>query len=310
MKEGIFLPNWKEVDDEIKNSPSAIASVRRKYLGIMYEYTNRNIITYYSAFLQKSDHQQTGIDDNDKNAFMQAVYGLNKGSGLDLILHTPGGSLAATESIVEYLKKIFNDDIRVFVPQIAMSAGTIIALSSREIIMGKQSNLGPIDPQFGGMSCAGILEEFKMAREEIQANPELSRLWAIIISKYHPTFLGDCKKAIDWAEDMVSCWLKNTMFKDLDDNDKENKVKNIVNFLSSHNATYSHQKHIHIDKLKELGVRVNSLEGLDDREIKGCRDLQDCVLTLHHSYMQTLSSTNILKIVENQNCNGLAITGS
>lgn len=304
------MPNWKEVDDEIKNSPSAISSVRRKYLEIMHEYTKRNIITYYSAFLQKSGHQQTGIDDNDKNAFMQAVCGLDKDLGLDLILHTPGGSLAATESIVEYLKKIFKDDIRVFVPQIAMSAGTIIALSSREIVMGKQSNLGPIDPQFGGMSCAGILEEFKTAREEIQANPELSRLWAIIIGKYHPTFLGDCKKAIDWAEDMVSCWLKNTMFKELNENDKETTVKNIVDFFSSHNATYSHQKHIHIDKLKELGVRVVSLEGLDNQQIKECRDLQDCVLTLHHSYMQTLTNTNILKIVENQHGDGLAITGS
>lgn len=303
------MPNWKEVEEEIKSSPSAIASVRRKYLGILHEYTGRNIITYYSAFLQKPEHQQTSIDDNDKNAFMQAVHGLNKNDGLDLLLHTPGGSLAATESIVEYLKKIFDNDIRVFVPQIAMSAGTIIALSSREIIMGKQSNLGPIDPQFGGMSCAGIIEEFKMAKEEVNSNPNLSNLWAIIIGKYHPTFLGDCKKAIDWAEAMVSCWLKNTMFEKMSDNEKNITVKKIVDFLSSHNATYSHQKHIHIDKLQELGVRVTPLEGLDNRTIKECKDLQDCVLTLHHSYMQTLFNTNILKIVENQNCGGLAIMG-
>ena len=135
----------------------------------MNKYTGRNIIAYYSAFLQKSGIQQTAIDDGDKNAFMQAIYGLDRSKGLDLILHTPGGNLAATESIVEYLKKMFDNNIRAFIPQIAMSAGTMIALSAKEIIMGKQSNLGPIDPQFGGMSCAGIIEEFETACKEVSA---------------------------------------------------------------------------------------------------------------------------------------------
>ena len=70
----------------------------------------------------------------------------NRKNGLDLILHTPGGDIAATESLVYYLKQIFGRNIRVFVPQMAMSAGTMIALASKEIIMGKESSLGPIDP--------------------------------------------------------------------------------------------------------------------------------------------------------------------
>lgn len=43
--------------------------------------------------------------------------------GLDIMLQTPGGSVTATESIVIYLKKIFNNDTRVIVPHLAMSAG-------------------------------------------------------------------------------------------------------------------------------------------------------------------------------------------
>ena len=84
---------------------------------------------------------------------MNAVYGLDRSKGLDLILHTPGGDLAATESIVTYLKKMFNNDIRAIIPQISMSAGTMIAMSCKEIIMGEQSSLGPIDPQMGGVAC-------------------------------------------------------------------------------------------------------------------------------------------------------------
>lgn len=138
------MPNWGEVLKEIQgyqidNSPLDV--IRRKYLKIMHEYTGRNIIAYYSSFLQKPN-SNSSIDDNDKNAFMQTVHGLDKSKGLDLILHTPGGNTAATESIVSYLHSIFGNNIRAFIPQIAMSAGTMIALSCKEIVMGKQSNIG------------------------------------------------------------------------------------------------------------------------------------------------------------------------
>ena len=53
-----------------------------------------------------------------------------EGRGLDLILHTPGGDMAATESLVDYLRAMFGTDICAFVPQLAMSAGTIARKAS------------------------------------------------------------------------------------------------------------------------------------------------------------------------------------
>ena len=291
------MPNWGEVLSSIEGAPHPLDITRRKYLKIMYRYTNRNVIAYYSAFIQKPNLGGTGIDDNDKNAFMQAVYGLDKSKGLDLILHTPGGAISATESIVYYLKKIFGKDIRVFVPQIAMSAGTMIALSSKEIVLGKQSNLGPIDPQFGGMSCAGVIEEFEEALREVSKNPSAAKVWGLIIQKYHPTFIGDCRKAISWSESIVKRWLMDNMFSDLPD--KDVKAQKVIDTLSSHDKTFSHSRHIHIDELKALGLNIVELEGLDDRKIKGCKDLQDCVLTIHHAYMQSLTQSAAVKIIEN-----------
>ena len=45
--------------------------------------------------------------------------------GLDLILHTPGGFPEAAESIVKYLRSKFSTNIRVIVPHLSMSAGTM-----------------------------------------------------------------------------------------------------------------------------------------------------------------------------------------
>ncbi|MFA5433061.1 MAG: S49 family peptidase, partial [Candidatus Paceibacterota bacterium] len=125
---------------------------------------------------------------------------------LDLILHTPGGETAATESIVDYLHSMFGNNIRAIVPQLAMSAGTMIACSCKEIIMGLQSSLGPIDPQFGGIPAHAIVEEFKRAYSEIKADPVKAAVWQPIVARYNPTLVGECEKAIDWSEKMVENW--------------------------------------------------------------------------------------------------------
>lgn len=292
-----IVPSWGDVLKQINNIENPLDEIRRKYLRLFHEYTGRNVVAYYSAFIQKTNVDGLGINENDKNAFMQAMCGLDRSKGLDLILHTPGGAIASTESIVYYLHEMFGRDIRVFVPQIAMSAGTMIALSAKEIVMGKQSNLGPIDPQMGTTSCAAAIEEFYTALKEINENPASAQLWGLIISKYPVTLLGECKKAIAWSESMVKDWLSDNMFYGV--RGKDVKIKRIVDFMSSHNDTYSHSKHIHMDKLLEIGLKVLALEGMDDTQKEDCKDFQDCVLTLHHSYMQSLSQTNASKIVEN-----------
>ena len=96
---------------------------------------------------------------------------------------------------------------------------------------------------------------------------------------------------------MVTEWLCTNM---LSDHDKPNDdAKRIVETLGSHKETFTHQKHIHIEECKRIGIKVIPLETFDQREIDGCRDLQDCVLTIHHTYMHTFSNSNAVKIVEN-----------
>lgn len=302
------MPDWKNVVAEIDNEArmnNPLDIVRRKYLSCLNQYTNRNVISYYSGFMQKSGTIETSINDNDMNAFMQTIHKLDKSKGLDLIIHTPGGSLASAISIVEYIHSVFDDDIRAFVPQLAMSAGTMIALSCKEIVMGKQSALGPIDPQFGGVSCNGIVEEFENAKEEIKNNPSCIPLWQTIINKYRPAFIGDCNKAIELAETVSKDWLKKYMFKDVE---AEETINRIVDELSDHSKTLYHGRQFHYQKCLELGLKIRKLEEMGGGKIENCVDLQDCLLTIHHAYMQTFSNSKAVKIVENHLGNGMIIS--
>src|SRR4030042_1126917 len=117
------MPNWNEVLKEIQSiqRPDALDVIRRKYLKLLHEHSHRNIIAYYSGWLQKPGLRGSVIDDGDKNGFMTAIHKLDRSKGLDIILHTPGGSIGATESLINYLHVMFGNDIRAIVPQLAMS---------------------------------------------------------------------------------------------------------------------------------------------------------------------------------------------
>jgi hypothetical protein len=287
------MPNWGELLEELQKTGSAHDVVRRKYLAKLQELTGRNVIAYYSGWLQKPGLQMGGfafgINDGDKNGFMTTVNKLDRSKGLDLILHTPGGEAAATESIVYYLRKMFGDDIRAVVPQLALSAGTMISLACKEILMGEHSSLGPIDPQVQGIPAHGIIEEFRRAKDEIQANPASIPVWQPIIAKYMPTLIGESEKSIDWANEMVRQWLKEVMFAGTAD--AEAKANMVVKELGDHALTKSHARHISRDWAKQLGLKVVSLE--EDR------DLQDAVLSVHHACIHTLTATPAVKLIEN-----------
>jgi ATP-dependent protease ClpP protease subunit len=285
------MPNWKEVLDEVQaeakqGTVNALDVVRRKYLLEIKKKTGRNVIAYYSGWLQRSNAIDVIVNDKDKNAFMFNIHKLDRTKGLDIILHTPGGDLAATESIVDYLNQMFGNNIRAIIPQISMSAGTMMALSCKEIIMGKQSNLGPIDPQMGGVACQSVLDEFQKAKDDIRANPQSAPLWQVIISKYHPTFLGSCQNSIDWSEKLVLGWLRRNMC-----SGDEERTKKILKEFSDHKTNKSHARHISKDKCKEIGVSVVDME--EDN------DLQDLILTVHHAFMHTFAHSTATKIVEN-----------
>lgn len=289
------MPSWNDVQAEIFQDPNNVQfdAIRQKYIQELSTLTGRNVIAYYSNFLKRPGIASTAINDDDKNAFMATVNGLDKSKGLDLILHTPGGDIAATESLVDYLHKIFDNDIRAIVPQIAMSAGTMIACACNSIVMGKQSSLGPIDPQINGFPSQGVIAEFEEAIKEIDDNPASIPLWQTIISRYHPTFIGECKKANMWSKEIVTDWLTKCMFSR--EAGASEKIERIVSDLSSHETTKNHIRHIPIDKCKQLGLVIEELEE------EGKDQLQDIVLSIHHAFMITFASVpEVVKIVENQ----------
>ena len=291
------MASWAELLNELSVLGSDgkpvmnVDLLRKNKLDQLYRLTNRNVIAYYSGFLTFLS-ERSNIEDNDLNGFMNAIYKLDRSKGLDLILHTPGGTISSACAIVSYLKNLFSKDIRCIVPQVAMSAGTMIACACKEIYMGKHSSIGPIDPQFGVISTGDVIEEAARAKKEMASQQGTIPYWSSLLAKYPPAFIGKCEKAVQFAMENVEAWLTDNMFATAE-NPRE-VAKTIVSELSDHIKTRQHDKHISADEAQELGLKIIPIEE-DSR-------LQDAILSVHHAYMLTFSSNaRVAKIIENQN---------
>lgn len=96
----------------------------------------RDVVTIISPIVPGLEHR-----------LRQAIEGLQERKNVvTVILDTPGGVVEVVERMVSVLRSVY-DEVTVIVPDRAMSAGTILALSADRIMMDHLSCLGPIDPQ-------------------------------------------------------------------------------------------------------------------------------------------------------------------
>lgn len=97
------------------------------------------------------------IDIEDSEEILRAIKMTDDSIPIDLILHTPGGLVLASEQIAHALCR-HPAKVTVFVPHYAMSGGTLISLAADEIVMDENAVLGPVDPQLGDQPAASILK--------------------------------------------------------------------------------------------------------------------------------------------------------
>lgn len=293
------MPVWGELINELQTKQDAsgntitgltIDELRHKYLDKLFNATGRNVIAYYSGWLKTGKTQNVDINDSDMTGFMNAINKMDCTKGLDLILHTPGGSPTATEGIVKYLHKKFGNNIRIIVPQMAMSAGTMLACSAYEILMGAHSCLGPIDPQFGGIPAYNIVAEFQEAKKDIETNPKSKEFWKLQLEKYPAAFFYSVVDGIKLSSSLAGEWLSNYMFVDVSKSEAKKKANQILKTLNNNNK--SHARHFSLEDCLKIGLNVKALE--DDQE------LQELVLSVHHAFIISLDASPATKIIENQ----------
>jgi ClpP class serine protease len=177
------------------------------------------------------------IDIEDSEQLLRAIRLTPADMPIDLVLHTPGGLVLASDQIAHALKR-HRGRVTVFVPHYAMSGGTLIALAADEIVMDADAVLGPVDPQLGS-PLRGAWPAASIIAALEHENPNRSDETLI---------LGDIShKAIAQVHDTVAELLADREPEDAD---------RLATTLSE--GRWTHDYPIRLDEARELGLPVTA----------------------------------------------------
>ena len=190
--------------------------------------TERELVVYFT--------NKGMIDFRDADDISEVLDACNT-TDVDLLLQTPGGIIDACEKVISVLK-LRGGAYRVIIPSWAKSAGTIIALSSSSIVMGVNSELGPIDPQFNGIPA-----------EFIRDDPA---------EKY--PYKQIAESAISRTQKLASQVLSRGMLHGAE----QGHIEDLVGQLSSAQRYSSHGAVINAEEAQNLGLDVTYLQPGED----------------------------------------------
>lgn len=235
--------------------------IRQLLIGDIEESTGRELVVYFSQLDQ-------GIGHADPDDISEVLEGLNSRS-IDLLIQTPGGDVDAVEKVVTVLKQRL-DDYRVIVPSLAKSGGTVIAMSSEKILLGVNSELGPIDPQMY-MQDVGA----SVPCEFISQDPNVP----FVVQKI-------AASAVLRMRQLATKILKDGMLKP----HTEEKINDVIRKISSSGTYNSHGAVIDFSEAEELGLSVEWMPP--------DKDLWRRVWMLYCCYDYDTKMKNIGKITE------------
>lgn len=298
---------WSEVGTELEKNLTPEGQpnfdlVRRRILTELSQHVKRPILVYAADFLSIQKARAAGndlsIDWSDKEGFNEVTLDLPKGP-LDVVLHSSGGMAEAAESLVVHLRNKF-DPIRFIIPNIAKSAATMLALSGNALLLDRNAELGPIDPQFfisrgdGSTVVApaqAIKDQFAMANLRLSKNPKDLPVWLPILQQYGPALLVQVDNAMDLSKTLVTKWLMAFMF--AGDPEADTKAKSVADYFSEHNRFLTHSRRIGLREINENKIPLNIVD-LEEEPA-----LHRLVLRLYAAMSHTFSRTGVFKMYEN-----------
>ena len=191
---------------------------------------------------------------------------------LCVVLDTPGGVMEVVERIVRVLRKHY-EGVKFIIPDRAMSAGTVLAMSGDEIWMDYHSCLGPIDPQLfvegKWVPALSYLEQYERLIEKSQQGI-LSAAELVLLGKLDLAALHQYELARDLSIELLQRWLATYKFKDWTVTEsggktvtsamKKERASDIARALSDHTRWRTHARGIDLETLKDLKLKIENLD--------------------------------------------------
>lgn len=168
------MPWWQFIKE------STDAEIRKRFQKEVLKICDdhKAMLASYSslAILSPSDN----IDSFEADRIFTALVDGNPKKEKDVLLFilSPGGSIEPAYQVSTLCKAYAKAKFITVVPRRAKSAATLIAIGADQIHMGPLSQLGPIDPQLGGLPALGVVEAIRRIAQLAQENPGSSEMFS------------------------------------------------------------------------------------------------------------------------------------
>lgn len=134
------------------------------------------------------------------------------------LLETPGGYIEVAERIANTLRHHYRE-VEFIIPNFAMSAGTVLAMSGDAIHMNYYSVLGPIDPQVARpnstdlIPALGYLAKFEELIEKSRRGELTTAELAYLVQKFDPAEMYSFEQASQLSITLLKQWLVKYKFR-------------------------------------------------------------------------------------------------
>lgn len=100
-----------------------------------------------------------------------------------LVLQSPGGDVSTAYFIAKLCREHTDKTFEVAIPRQAKSAATLICCGADKLHMGSLSELGPIDPQFGGVPALALKHSVEHLAELVSTHPDAADMLSDYLAK-------------------------------------------------------------------------------------------------------------------------------
>lgn len=238
-------------------------------------------------------HPHAADSESSQSADLFQAMTDNRQRQLDLILHSPGGTLPATQAIVRALRGRYTH-IRAFVPQRAMSAATMLACAADQIILGGFASLSPANPlvvvpTMGGsmlMPADAVVEERNELARRLQ-NHEGTGEDVIAIAGHPPGLYHDASRIITESNHTLAGWIE--AYSRSPNAPDAHTSQYIADWITSY---YQHLDHASVLTLADL-----QNHSLNARHMNDYADVQEHCMQAFHAAQVAFMLTGIVKVV-------------
>ena len=266
-------PRQLDARAELRRAIEAIEAIRKRPL------------ICYLANVIRAIEGHTGIVEADDLPFAEMVDQVGASdSALDILIATPGGFAHQVGKFVSHVRPRFSH-VSFIIPHMAMSAGTIWALSGDEIWMDARGCLGPIDPQVPGkdgrlvpaQALLTFLAEIRREGEE-SIKQGLQPPWThvLLVRSIDPKELGNVISQSVYSIEMAAGYLASFKFKSwtnhsdgrpVTPDERVQRAGEIAGRLGSHDQWKLHSHGITRDVLwQQLKLQIDHPETVPELE--------------------------------------------